>query len=125
MTDKQQAKATKALVDAVVEGIQEKKGKNITVLDMTGIENTITSYFVICDGDSNVHVDTIADSVEDYVRKKLEDKPLHVEGKSNAEWVLIDYMDVVVHVFQRPIRSFYNLEGLWADAGRKDLTDLF
>lgn len=125
MTDKQQAKATKALVDAVVEGIQEKKGKNITVLDMTGIENTITSYFVICDGDSNVHVDTIADSVEDYVRKKLEDKPLHVEGKSNAEWVLIDYMDVVVHVFQRPIRSFYNLEGLWADAGRKDLADLF
>lgn len=125
MTDKQQAKATKALVDAVVEGVQEKKGKNITVLDMTGIENTITSYFVICDGDSNVHVDTIADSVEDYVRKKLEDKPLHVEGKSNAEWVLIDYMDVVVHVFQRPIRSFYNLEGLWADAGRKDLTDLF
>ncbi|WP_088654409.1 ribosome silencing factor [Geofilum rhodophaeum] len=125
MTDKQQAKATKALVNAVVEGIQEKKGKNITVLDMTGIENTITSYFVICDGDSNVHVDTIADSVEDYVRKKLEDKPLHVEGKSNAEWVLIDYMDVVVHVFQRPIRSFYNLEGLWADAGRKDLADLF
>ncbi|HHU59257.1 MAG TPA: ribosome silencing factor [Bacteroidales bacterium] len=125
MTDKQQAKATKALVDAVVEGIQEKKGKNITVLDMTGIENTITSYFVICDGDSNVHVDTIADSVEDYVRKKLDDKPLHIEGKSNAEWVLVDYMDVVVHVFQRPVRAFYNLEGLWADAGRKDLADLF
>lgn len=125
MTDKQQAKATKALVDAVVEGIQEKKGKNITVLDMTGIENTITSYFVICDGDSNVHVDTIADSVEDYVRKKLDDKPLHIEGKSNAEWVLVDYMDVVVHVFQRPVRAFYNLEGLWADAGRKDLPDLF
>lgn len=125
MTDKQQTKATKALVDAVVEGIQEKKGKNITVLDMTGIENTITSYFVICDGDSNVHVDTIADSVEDYVRKKLDDKPLHIEGKSNAEWVLVDYMDVVVHVFQRPVRAFYNLEGLWADAGRKDLADLF
>lgn len=125
MTDKQQAKATKALVDAVVEGIQEKKGKNITVLDMTGIENTITSYFVICDGDSNVHVDTIADSVEDYVRNKLDDKPLHIEGKSNAEWVLVDYMDVVVHVFQRPVRAFYNLEGLWADAGRKDLADLF
>lgn len=125
MTDKQQAKATKALVDAVVEGIQDKKGKNITVLDMTDIENTITSYFVICDGDSNVHVDTIADSVEDYVRKKLDDKPLHVEGKSNAEWVLVDYMDVVVHVFQRPVRAFYNLEGLWADAGRKDLADLF
>lgn len=125
MTDKQQAKATKALVDAVVEGIQEKKGKNITVLDMTGIENTITSYFVICDGDSNVHVDTIADSVEEYVRKKLDDKPLHIEGKSNAEWVLVDYMDVVVHVFQRPVRAFYNLEGLWADAGRKDLADLF
>lgn len=125
MTDKQQAKATKALVDAVVAGIQEKKGKNITVLDMTGIENTITSYFVICDGDSNVHVDTIADSVEDYVRKKLDDKPLHIEGKSNAEWVLVDYMDVVVHVFQRPVRAFYNLEGLWADAGRKDLADLF
>ena len=75
MTDNQETITSKQLVDAVVEGIQEKKGVNITVLDLTSIENTISDYFVICDGDSNVHVDTIADSVDEYVRKTVGDKP--------------------------------------------------
>lgn len=125
MIENQEAITTKQLVDAVVEGIQEKKGVNITVLDLTSVENTLTSYFVICDGDSNVHVATIADSVEDYVRKKVADKPFHIEGRGNAEWVLLDYMDVIVHVFQRPVREFYSLETLWADGERTDIKNLF
>lgn len=125
MIETQEAITTKQLVDAVVEGIQEKKGVNITVLDLTSVENTLTSYFVICDGDSNVHVATIADSVEDYVRKKVADKPFHIEGRENAEWILLDYMDVIVHVFQRPVRAFYSLETLWADGERSDIENLF
>lgn len=116
---------TKQLVDAVVEGIQEKKGTNIVILDMTQIENSICKYFVICDGDSNIHVDAVADSVDEYVMKKLQEKPFHTEGKDNAEWILIDYVDVIVHVFQRAVREFYNLEGLWADAKRTDVENLF
>ena len=116
---------SKELVDAVVEGIQEKKGVNIVILDMSKLENTICQYFVICDGDSNVHVDAVADSVNDYVRKKLNDRPVHVEGKENAEWILIDYVDVIVHIFQRSIREFYNLEGLWADAKQTEIENLF
>ena len=123
MTDNQETITSKQLLDAVVEGIQEKKGVNITVLDLTSIENTISDYFVICDGDSNVHVDTIADSVDEYVRKTVGDKPLHVEGRDNAEWILIDYMNVVVHLFQRKVREFYNLEGLWADGERHDIAN--
>jgi len=115
----------KELVDAVVEGIQEKKGKNIVVLDMTRIDNSICKYFVICEGDSNIHVDAVADSVDDYVREKLSEKPYHIEGQNNAEWILIDYVDVIVHVFQKSVREFYNLEGLWADAKRTEIEDLF
>ena len=123
--NKQADESAQTLMRAVVEGIQEKKGVNITVLDLTGIENTITSYFVICDGDSNVHVDAISDSVEEYVREKMDEKPYHIEGRENAQWILLDYLDVVVHVFQRPVRGFYNLESLWADGQRTDIPNFF
>ena len=113
------------LVDVIVEGIQEKKGKNIVVLDMNNIENSICKYFVICDGDSNIHVDAVADSVDEFVWKKMKEHPYHTEGKENAEWILIDYVDVIVHVFQKSVRDFYNLEGLWADAKRTEIEDLF
>ena len=115
----------KHLVNKVVEGIQEKKGSDITILDLTEIDNTISSFFVICAGDSNVHVEAIADSVEDYVRIHTNEKPLHVEGKQNANWILIDYFDVVVHLFQRTTREFYNLESLWSDAKRTEVPNLF
>ncbi len=124
MTDKEN-NSTEQLVDAIVEGIQEKKGANISILDMRKIDGSVCQFFVLCDGDSNTHVNAIGDSIEDYVREKINDKPLHVEGKQNAEWILVDYVDVVVHVFQKPIRSFYNLEGLWADAKRTDIENLF
>jgi ribosome-associated protein len=113
------------LVKAVVEGIQEKKGTNITILDLRNIENMIAEYFVICDGESNVHVDALSDSVEEIVRRNAGEKPFHVEGKQNAEWILLDYLNVVVHVFQRPVRRFYGLEDLWADAERTDIENLF
>ncbi|MGQ1945883.1 ribosome silencing factor [Geofilum sp. OHC36d9] len=125
MTERQEEMTSQQLVKAVVEGIQEKKGVNISILDLTSIENTITSYFVICDGDSNVHVSAIAESVDDYVREHIGEKPFHIEGRDNAQWVLLDYMDVVVHVFQREERAFYNLEALWADGGREDIPNLF
>ncbi len=117
--------SSEQLVNAVVEGIQELKGKNITILDLREVGSSVCQFFVICDGDSNVQVNAIGDSVEDYVREKLNDKPYHVEGKENAEWILVDYVDVVVHVFQRPVREFYNLEGLWADAKRTDIENIF
>ncbi|MCW3784964.1 ribosome silencing factor [Plebeiibacterium sediminum] len=121
----QENTSTEQLVDTIVEGIQEKKGTNIAILDMREIDGSICQYFIICDGDSNTHVDAIGNSVEDYVRKQINDKPFHIEGRENAEWILVDYVDVVVHIFQKPIRSFYNLEDLWADAKRTDIENLF
>lgn len=122
---KEESYSAKRLVDAVVEGIQEKKGTNIAVLDLTELDHSVCEYFIICDGDSNTHVDAVAGSVEDIVRKMTTERPYHSEGFENAEWILLDYVDVVVHVFQRSMRSFYNLEGLWADAKRTDIENLF
>ncbi|MFT3740431.1 MAG: ribosome silencing factor [Breznakibacter sp.] len=116
---------TEQLLDAVVLGLQEKKGINIAVLDMRQLENAVCQYFVICEGDSNVHVAAVADSVEEYVWKQLHEWPLHTEGKSQGQWVLVDFVDIVVHVFQKSVRPYYNLEGLWADAKRTDIENLF
>jgi len=116
---------SQTLVNEVIKGIQEKKGSDITVLDLTDIDSSISNFFVICAGDSNVHVEAIADSVEEYVRINANEKPLHVEGKQNASWILIDYFDVVVHLFQRNTREFYNLEALWSDAKRTEIPNLF
>jgi ribosome-associated protein len=113
------------LLAKVVLGIQEKKGTNIAILDMRDIENSVCSYFVICEGESSVHVAAIADSVQELVWKQMTEWPLHMEGKSQAQWVLVDYVDVVVHVFHKSVRPYYNLEGLWADAHRTDVENLF
>jgi ribosome-associated protein len=107
---------TAILADIAVKGILEKKGKNITCLNLRNISNRVCDYFIICEGDSTTQVDAIARSVEDEVRKATGEKPYHTEGFENSEWVLIDYVTVVVHVFQKEIRDFYNLESLWADA---------
>lgn len=107
---------SKQIVEAAVQGIQEKKGKQISVLNLENVNNAICDYFVICHGSSNTNVAALADSVEESVQKNLGEKPVHKEGKQEAEWVLIDYFNVVVHVFQEEARSFYNLEELWADA---------
>jgi ribosome-associated protein len=104
------------LADIAVKGILEKKGKNITCLNLKSIPNRVCDYFIICEGDSTTQVNAIADSVEEEIRKATGEKPYHAEGFENAEWILVDYVTVVVHVFQKHVREFYNLEALWADA---------
>lgn len=110
------AKQTTELLDAVIEGMKERKAKNITVLNLNGIENRVCDYFVICDADSNTHVNSIADSIEETVEKLNGERAYHTEGQQNGEWILIDYINIVAHVFQREFREHYNLEGLWGDA---------
>lgn len=109
-------KQTNDLLSSVIEGMKERKAKNITVLNLAGIENRVTDYFVICDADSNTHVNSIADSVEETVEKFTKERAYHTEGHQNGEWILIDYINVVAHVFLRDMREHYNLEGLWGDA---------
>jgi len=104
------------LLKALINGLEEKKAKNITVLDLTNISGRAFDYFVIADADSGTHVESIAASAEEMAKKELNERPYHTEGWQNAEWILLDYINIVVHVFQRSVREFYNLEGLWADA---------
>lgn len=104
------------LAESVVNGMLEKKGQNIRWLDLRGIENSVCDYFIICEGNSSTQVDAIAESVEEIVKKETGQRPYRSEGWENALWILIDYVNVVVHVFERETRYFYNLESLWADA---------
>ncbi|MEL6305582.1 MAG: ribosome silencing factor [Bacteroidota bacterium] len=104
------------LIALILSGIEEVKGVDINLLDLREIENTVCDYFVICNGTSNTHVNAIVSSIQKTVSKAIHDKPWHVEGSDNAEWVLMDYVNVVVHVFQKHIREFYDIEGLWGDA---------
>lgn len=110
--------STQSLVNCIIKGIHEKKGLETVVLDLAKINSTICDSFVICQGTSRTHVVALAESVEEIVRREIGITPRRREGFTNGEWVLLDYLDVVVHVFQEPIRKFYNLEALWADAPR-------
>lgn len=107
---------TDQLITHVVMGIEEVKGQDIQILDLRKIENTVCDYFIICNGTSNTQINAIVNSVQKIVSKALKEKPWHIEGSDNAEWVLMDYVHVVVHVFQKHIREFYDIEGLWGDA---------
>ena len=113
---------TKTLISKIIAGIEEVKGVEINLLDLRQIHNTVSSYFIICNGTSNTHVNAIVNSVQKNVSKNLKEKPYHTEGKENSEWVLIDYIDVVVHVFQKQVRDQYNLENLWGDAQSTQIT---
>ncbi len=104
------------LIALILEGIEEVKGHDILLLDLREIENTVCDYFIICNGTSNTQVNAIVSSIQKTVSKAIHDKPWHTEGQDNAEWVLMDYVNVVVHVFQKHIREFYDIEGLWGDA---------
>ncbi|MFS4457265.1 ribosome silencing factor [Maribacter sp. 2304DJ31-5] len=104
------------LIALILQGIEEVKGQHINLLDLREIENTVCDYFIICNGTSNTHVSAIVGSIQKTVSKAIKDKPWHVEGEDNAEWVLMDYVNVVVHVFQKQTREFYDIEGLWGDA---------
>ncbi len=110
------------LLDEIVHGIENVKGEDIQVLDLREIDNTPCDYFVICSGNSNTQVSAIVGSVQKNVSKLLKEKPFHTEGSDVAEWVLIDYVNVVVHVFQKQIREYYNIEELWGDAKTTQIT---
>ncbi len=104
------------LIALILQGMEEVKGQEIRLLDLREIENTVCDYFVICNGTSNTHVNAIVGSIQKTVSRAIKDKPWHVEGSENAEWILMDYVNVVVHVFQKHIRDYYDIEGLWGDA---------
>ena len=110
ITDKQ------LLIDKIVEAMQDTKGEDILIFDLSKIENSVAETFVICSGNSNTQVSAIAGNIEKKVRNDLQDRPWHVEGNENALWVLLDYVSVVVHVFQRETREYYDIEELWGDA---------
>ena len=104
------------LLANIIKGIEEVKGNDITILDLRALQNTVCDYFVICNGNSNTQVNAIVNSVQKVVSKELKDKPWHVEGADVADWVLMDYVHIVVHVFQKHIREYYDIESLWGDA---------
>lgn len=107
---------TQKLLESIKEGMIEKKAQNIVKINFAGTKNAITDYFMICDAESDKQVAAIMDSVEEFVLKNTKEKPIHREGKENSEWIIIDYFDVVVHIFRREFRESYKLEELWADA---------
>jgi len=111
------------LIDNIVKGIFEKKGERAVKLDFRSLENSVCDYFIICHGNSVTQVDSISESVEMQVKKNRGERPNHREGLDNCLWVLLDYGDVVVHIFQEQYRDFYNLEALWADAVIEELRD--
>ena len=124
MSTKKEIKTAQILSDVVIKGLQEVKGENIVNVDLSGIENAICTNFIICTGTSNTHVSSLANSAEKEVRTTLEEKPWKREGFGNSEWVILDYVNTVVHVFQEEARNFYNLDGLWADAKITKIKDL-
>ena len=112
------------LVEAIVEGLQDKKGRDIVVADLTEIPDTICQYFVICSGGSPQQVQALAHSVGDTCREKAAAKPLAVSGLHNALWVAMDFAEVIVHIFLPEHRSFYDIEHLWADANLKSIPNI-
>ena len=119
---KQKTVNTDQLITNIISGIEDVKGEEIVLLDLREIENTVCDYFIICSGNSNTQVNAIAGSIQKLVSKELKEKPWHIEGQPNAEWVLMDYVNVVVHIFQKPTRTFYDIESLWGDAKITQIT---
>ena len=118
MRVRHQSENTEQIVATVVEAMDSIKGKEIVTLDLRETGTAVTDYFVICHANSKTQVDAIAEKVMDEVRDKCGVKPYHIEGMDNTEWILIDFVDVVVHVFLQSMRKYYQLEELWADAER-------
>ena len=111
------------LLKSVINGIFEKKGQNVLKIDLRKLENRIADFFVICQATSTTQVSSISDSVEDTARIEAGEKPTHIEGLDNCYWVLLDYGNVLVHIFLEEYRSFYSLESLWADANIEVMID--
>lgn len=114
----------KQLLTSIIEGIQERKGKSITHVDMSKMEGATTRGFVICTGTSTMQVNAIADSVREYVQEKIAVKPYNYDGYKNSQWIVLDYGTIYVHVFLPEYRAMYNLEDLWSDAVVTEIPDL-
>jgi len=116
MAEGKKKKNTDKIVEVIIEGIQEVKGQHILELDLRGLDVSICDKFIICHGGSSTQVDAIGDKVQEFTRKKLGQKPWKTSGYENCEWIILDYFDIIVHIFQREKREVYNLEELWSDA---------
>ena len=116
---------TKELVNTIVEGLQEKKGKNIVTVDLTQLSGAVCQYMVICEGNTPTQVSALSDSVWDFARKKAGEKPLSIDGNQSAQWIGMDYGTVLVHIFLPEQREFYNLETLWSDSKVTQIPNLY
>ena len=116
MVKKSEPVSAEILSKYIVKGIQEKKGIDIVILNLERVNNAIADYFVICTGTSDTQIDAISDSIEKEVSEGINENPWHREGFQNKEWILLDYVNVVVHIFKKDVRSYYGLEDLWGDA---------
>ncbi len=121
MVKKRKGVDSETLSDVIVKGMQEKKASDIVVMDLRKIKNAVADFFVICSGNSDKQLDAISDSIDAEVFKKFNENPWHTEGKNNKEWMLLDYINVVAHVFRKDRRAYYALERLWGDA---DITEV-
>jgi|SRR5690606_10487129 len=123
MTGKKKGPDSVALSRVIVSGMQEKKASDIVILDLRQLKNAIADFFVICSGSSDKQIDAIIDAIDEQVHKELKENPWHIEGKNNKEWMLLDYISVVAHVFRKDRREFYSLEKLWGDAEVTEVDD--
>lgn len=123
MTKKRKGAASEKLSEIIVKGMQEKKAADIVVIDLRKVKNAVADFFILCSGSSDKQLDAIADSIDHEVFKTLKENPWHSEGKHNKEWMLLDYVDVVAHVFHKDKREFYSLERLWGDADITEIED--
>lgn len=111
------------LSQVIVKGMQEKKASDIVVMDLRNVKNAVADFFVLCSGNSDKQLDAIAESIDQEVYKAMKENPWHMEGKNNKEWMLLDYINVVAHVFRKDRRSFFDLEKLWGDAEITEIED--
>jgi ribosome-associated protein len=116
MAKKRKGANSEKLSEVIVKGMQEKKALDIVIMDLRKVKNAVADFFIVCSGNSDKQLDAIADSIDAEVFKALKENPWHIEGKNNKEWMLLDYTDVVAHVFRKDRREFYALERLWGDA---------
>tara|TARA_B100000902_G_scaffold22218_1_gene26772 strand:- start:18557 stop:18934 length:378 start_codon:yes stop_codon:yes gene_type:complete len=116
MGKKKTYKKSEYLVSGIIDSINKNKGKEVVSIDLRKIEQSICDFFIICHGTSSTHITSIAQNIKKEITNKLKEKPWHIEGEDNKEWILLDYFNVVVHIFNKDKRDFYNLENLWADA---------
>jgi ribosome-associated protein len=123
MAKRRKADHSEKISQLVVKGMQEKKASNIVVMDLRKVRNAVADFFVICSGNSDRQLDAIADSIDEEVYKGAKESPWHTEGKNNKEWMLLDYSNVVAHIFNKDKRSFYALDKLWGDAEITEIED--